>query len=454
MTRTPFLLVLAITTARGVAAERLTITQVAIVDPSTPVRPNMDVVIDGHSIVEIRKHRDGVAGGERQIDGKGKFLIPGLWDMHVHAASNASRFFPLLIASGVTGVRNMHSTAKDPLALCLEIKKDVDDGKRIGPRFFTNGPIVDGPNAVWPGSVVVRNAEEARTAVDRLHAAGADFIKVYDFVPRDAYFAIAEETKRLDMPFAGHLPFSVTLQDAIAAGQKSIEHTDRLVASSSTDRARVDAAARALLATEPKAAMPLRLAYARAVSETFDPEKSRSVAAQLASSQTWVCPTLVALQTAEEVLQDRQGWSVLGQHLVEEWTEEAEEMKPFDPVEARMERAGSIVVREMSRAHVRMLAGTDIGNPGLVPGASLHLELKLMVRAGMSPKEALFAATLGPLQFLGIEGGIEENRRADLVLLAGNPLEDIANIDRIVAVWLNGMYFDRAALDEMLKPKP
>jgi imidazolonepropionase-like amidohydrolase len=168
----------------------------------------------------------------------------------------------------------------------------------------------------------------------------------------------------------------------------------------------------------------------------------------------WVCPTLVALQSSSEVLRERESWSALGKSMVTEWTTEVEEMKPFDAVAETIEKEASIVFREMGREHVHMLAGTDIGNPGLVPGASLHSELKLMVRAGMSPKDALFAATIAPLQFLGIEGGIEDNRPADLVLLAGNPLEDIANVDRIVAVWLNGKYFDRAALDGMLKPKP
>src|SRR5262249_49510081 len=140
------------------------------------------------------------------------------WDMHVHIADE--HFFPMCLANGVTGVRDMANYTK-PI---LSRRKAVADGKVLGPRIVAAGPILDGPKPVWPFSIAAGNAEEGRDAVRKVKKEGVDFIKVYSKLPREAYFAIADEAKKQGLPFVGHVPVLVSVHEATRAGQKSIEH--------------------------------------------------------------------------------------------------------------------------------------------------------------------------------------------------------------------------------------
>ena len=150
-------------------------------------------------------------------------MIPGLWDMHTHVLEFSEIWFPVLIAHGITGIRNMHNVS---LEMGTKLRTDVETGKLLGPHIVLSGPLVDGPAAVWPFAIKASTAAEGRAAVHTLKNGGADFIKVYSFLPRDAYFAIADEARHENIPFAGHIPRAITVEEASQAGQKSIEHLD------------------------------------------------------------------------------------------------------------------------------------------------------------------------------------------------------------------------------------
>src|SRR5690606_19212362 len=200
------------------------VTVVDVTDGS--LRPARTVLVQANRIVAIGPaNATWVPGTAEVVDGSGGFLIPGLWDAHVHSATNVDWHFPLFLAHGITSVRNMHTTVDEPLGLVLAIKRRVENGELPGPRFLANGGVIDGDPPIWPGSVMVRDVGQAHAAVDRLADGGADFIKVYDRLAPEAYFAILERAKQRAIPVDGHVPFLVRPEEAAAAGQRTFEHT-------------------------------------------------------------------------------------------------------------------------------------------------------------------------------------------------------------------------------------
>ena len=198
---------------------QLALTHVTVVNPSE-ASPHLDstVLIANDRVVEVGPSKTvKIPRGALIVEASGKFLIPALWDMHVHT-ENAERDFPMFVANGVLGVRNMAGVAKD----VFRWREETASGKMLGPQIVAAGPLIDGPEPAHPEHAIpVRNAAEARQAVQSLKAMGADFVKVYDGVPRDAYFAIAEESKKVGLPFVGHLPASVRVAEASDAGQRA-----------------------------------------------------------------------------------------------------------------------------------------------------------------------------------------------------------------------------------------
>ncbi|MFY9618575.1 MAG: amidohydrolase family protein [Pyrinomonadaceae bacterium] len=426
---------------------QLALTHVTIIDVTTgELRRDMTVVITDDRISAIgTSTKLSVPAGASVIDATGQFLIPGLWDMHVHWYRRD--MFTLFIANGVTGVRQMFGNS-DLLRWRDEIAKD----SLLGPRMVVASPIIDGPEPVWPTSISAGNEEEGRKAVRRVKQWGADFAKVYALLPRDAYFGIADEAKQQGITFAGHVPYSVSAREASDAGEKSIEHlTGVLIACSDKEK---EVRGELLRTRSPDA-------RARAVATaltTYDEKKAADLFARFAKNQTWQCPTLTVLRSNaffdyEKFWQDgrlryipgqlQQRWSVRRDHRSEDAKAGAKKVlqKEFE------------IVGAMQKAGVPILAGTDTGNPFCFPGFSLHEELALLVIAGLTPVEALRSATLNPAKFFGRDktlGTIEEGKIADLVLLGANPLEDIRNTQRIKAVVSNGQLFDRKALDKLL----
>jgi imidazolonepropionase-like amidohydrolase len=409
-------------------------------------------LIDKDRIAAISTANVGLPEKAVIVDGSGKFLIPGLWDMHVHVQHDPDIFYPLFIANGVTGVRDMGG----PLDKLKKWRSQIREGGRIGPRIVLAGPFLDGPNSPWPYTVIVTSSDEAKSTVMGLKASGVDFIKVQSWLPREAYFAIARESAKDGIPFVGHVPDRVSVTEAAEAGQKSIEHMTGILVACSSEEAKLREIAvnhaRGVAAQVDKQAI-----------ESYDREKAALLFQLLARRQVWQAPTLViwkARASAEDVhlLEDnRLGY--VPRSLFKAWDDtKSGKVRGLSHEHAIL--AGQVfnklsqLIGEMKEAHVNFLAGTDTPFPFCIPGFSLHEELALLVHSGLTPMQAIQAATSNPAKFLGVEsslGTIEKGKVADLVLLRANPLASIENISQIEAVVANGQYYPKHELDRMLQ---
>lgn len=426
-----------------------------VVDGST--HPDYTVLIRGNRINYAGPASSAsVPQNARVIDGRGRFLIPGLWDMHVHSFVYVFSDFagPLMIANGITGARDMGWYVDTT----LRWKADIAAGREIGPRLVA-GVRVDGPvnKARFVAHVVT--AEDGVRAVDTLGrrkdgSSRADFFMTYSWIPRAAYFGIVGEAKKLKVPFAGPVPFSISVVEASEAGQRSIEHEDDLSRACSSQ----DSALRARAADTAKRANQVQETREQAaiLRRSYDAAKCQSVIATLARNHTWVTPTLVVYQSSAHAFDSASThpeWAKYVPGIVQGgWINRARSLTPADSMVVRsyfsFERTG-----DLNKAGVKLLAGTDMPQPFVFPGFSLHQELELFVRSGLTPLEALRTATYNPAEYLGAVdslGTVGQGKVADLVLLDADPLSDIRNTRRISAVIANGRVFDRARLNELL----
>jgi imidazolonepropionase-like amidohydrolase len=351
---------------------------------------------------------------------------------------------PLFVAAGVTGVRDMGSE----LDIVQGWRNEIEAGRLIGPRIRTSGPMLDGPKPRFPSSVAIATPDDARRAIADLKRSGADFIKLQSLIPRDAVLAIAEEAKKQGIAFEGHVPDSVRASEMSEAGMKSFEHLIGIFEGSSS------AEADFLKGNKTEGRF---LA-------TYDSARAASLAATLAKNQTWQCPTLVwerggNLIDVSDFSKDTSVKYVPASWRTKTWKRFTDEIKLGYGTDDLATRKKFIekeleVVRMLYKAGVPFLAGTDTpAGVHIFPGFSLHEELQRFVAAGFTPLEALQTATLNPARFFSAEeqlGTVEKGKLADLVLLSANPLEDIANTQKVAGVVSNGHYFSRADLDKML----
>jgi amidohydrolase family protein len=439
----------------------LVLTHVTVLDMTgAPARPDMAVMISGDRIAALGPS-DGfrVPSDAQVVDATGKFLIPGLWDMHVHWLNKD--YLPLFIANGVTGIRIMWGAP-----FHFQWRQEIEHGTLRGPRMAIGSPIVDGPTPIWPGSTAVKDAAEGRQFVIQMKKDGADFIKVYSRLPRDAYFAIADESKKQGLSFAGHVPDAVSVMEASDAGQKSIEHLTGVLTACSTREEELRKGRDEAWTTSPSGQAVFNRASARPLNrlmlDTFSPEKANALFARFVRNHTWQCPTLTVLRNMA-FIQDpaihndprvkymppgiASGWDPAGDFRLKDRTAEDVEMQ-----QATYRKLKELI-GPMRRAGVEFLAGTDVLNPYCFPGFSLHDELTLLVEAGLTPMEALQAATLNPARYLGRDkdlGTIEKGKLADLLLLDASPLDDINNSKKIDAVVFGGKLLPKAELQKML----
>lgn len=440
----------------------LIIDHVAVVNSTESLsKSDVSVVIVGDKIESVgpyssvKRRSDAVV-----VNGTGKFLIAGLWDMHVHTLSKnqPDRFFPLFVANGITGIRDMGGDLS--LKEIAQLKRDTSTGARIGPEIYAAGPILEGEHPFWPFSLSVRNKAEVRKAVSQLVGEGADFLKVYNTLSRDAYLAIASQAMEVRIPFVGHIPDSVTPSEASDLGQKSIEHLWGIspYLSSSPDQLK-KMSAEANDADDPKVARDLFYQVNQAILTSYDPKKADVLFEKFARNGTWQTPTLTVLRSYASIhnpsLRDDPRNAYIPSDLRKFWDSMggAPDSRN-DEIQLRLFAEDIRIVRAMHFLHVPLLAGTDTPNPYTYPGFSLHEELQLLVPAGLSAAEALRIATLGAAEFLGVQhdfGSIEEGKVADLVLLDANPADDIRNTQKIRAVVLRGKFLDRKNLDELLE---
>src|SRR5262249_49015041 len=442
--------------AEDAPAKPLAITGVTVIDATgAPARPDMTVVVASDRITAVGKSGEvRVLEGARVVDGKGKYLIPGLWDMHVHTAGPS--FLTLYLAKGVTGVRDMHAIDTDAT---FGLRKQVQEGKQPGPRVVAAGPLVDGPKPFVPSSLVAANAAEGREAVRKLKKMGADFVKVYTKLPREPYLSIADEAKQQGLPSAGHVPESVSAAEASDLGQKSIEHLTgvELACSDREDELRREAVA-ILAKADNQVAMELLGRIDAQAADSFSDRKARALYARFVRNGTWQVPTLTVLHSLVSLDDPKFTADPRVKYMLPSLSSYWSLIKLPPEMTAMLKRTYKRAtgrVRAIDQAGVPFLAGTDTpGVPYVFPGFSLHDELALLVaEGGFTPLEALQATTRDPARFLGREkdlGTVEPDKLADLVLLDADPLAEIHNTTKIAAVMVNGTLLPRNELDKML----
>jgi imidazolonepropionase-like amidohydrolase len=410
-------------------------------------------------------HKRPAHKNELEFDARGKFLIPGLWDMHTHVAGisadpawSKNVLLPLLVANGITGIRDMGGD----LHALQEWRSEIASGALLGPQIVAAGPmLVPAPRpgnakSTDPSVLEVGTPEEARAAVDQLQKQGADFIKVIQ-LSREAYFAVAEEAKKDGITFAGHIPNAVTATEASAAGQKSIEHI--IYSSLALDCSSEDVELhRRLLEAAAKRDRSDAAVYDEA-DKTFSPEKAAALWATLKRNGSWVTPTLYSISIVAHSTQlspDDPLLAYVPLALQKEWrptgSPSQKELADAAWWERQYENDRKLT-GEMRRAGVRLLAGSDSLDRYVFPGSSLHYELRELVAAGLTPQEALQAATENPAEFFGRKdtGLIAAGRRADMVLLDADPSQDIANTQKISGIVLAGQFLQRKDLDALLE---
>jgi imidazolonepropionase-like amidohydrolase len=388
--------------------------------------------------------------GATEIKGDGKFLIPGLWDMHTHVVDET--YCQLSLANGVTGVREMHAFFPQVI---LGMRDEIKAGKRLGPRIVAAGALVDGPQPVWPASIKATTPDEGRAAVRRLKEMKADFVKVYSSLTPDVYRAIVDEAKKQGLPVAGHCPELVPVAEASDAGQRTIEHLMGVAVACSRDEAELRKQLAA--AIEGKQSLD-RAALTRVwdkADESYDTEKAKALYAKFVTNGTWVCPTTVVFRNIAGLAPEAERDGPLKymppiiKGMWKQMTPPPERQAAMKPSYERRQRT----VGEMHKAGVLLLAGTDCSNPHTYPGFSLPAELELFVECGLTPAEALRTATLNPAKFFGEEktaGTVEAGKQADLVLLDANPLEKVGNVRKVAGVVANGRYLPTEELKKML----
>jgi imidazolonepropionase-like amidohydrolase len=468
MTSLIHLLLTAIASLPGDSAAQLAVTHVTVIDVERGRRrPDQTVLVAGNRIVAVGPAgRIRVPPGATVVSGANGYLIPGLWDLHTHLVLYGELGMRLMIAAGVTGARDMGGFPRQ----LTDWRARIAAGTLVGPRIKMAGPILDGmrfSGTIGAIRLLVSTREEGRRAVDSLAAVGVDLIKVHSYLPREAYFGVAEEARRIGLPFAGHNPIAVSLEELAAAGQRSLEHEFGLAyaAAPGGDSIRrwLADTAEILRRLDSGPAPLVRLNYGADSAATARYVPGREVPAFRAMARRGVysTPTLVTLRVVARGDEPEIGADPRLRYIPKSLLAELDPGGARNPsptaedIARGRERFGRwlAMVRDLRRAGVRFLAGTDMGVRGVFPGLSIHDELVLLTEAGLTPLEALQAATTNAVASLGIQdraGAVARGKAADLVLLGADPLVDIRATTAIRAVIADGRLFLRPALDSLL----
>lgn len=438
------------------------ITHVTAIDVDRgTARPDLTVVVDGSRIAAIGPTATTPTPSTASIiDARGKYLIPGLWDMHAHSAGgpaapwDARIILPLYIANGITGIRDMGGS----LEVLKQRKAGIERGNLLGPHMYISGPFLNGGKP-YEYTLTTNTPDQARQAVDKLAREQVDFIKVLSDLSRETYLAVADESKKRKLTFAGHVPDTVTAAEASDSGQRSIEHLSGLTLGCSREEAELRKRRTEAIQKGDNAAY--HDATMRSL-ETYDPEKASALFAEFKKNETWQVPTLSwwkiqselgSVSSSDPLLK----YVPLSVRRSNDWDAQHIKQSTSAALLADLQETKSRyldLTRSLHQAGVPVMAGTDSPDPYVFPGFSLHDELELLVESGFTPGEALRAATHSPAEFLGKlsdYGMVEKGRVADLVLLDANPLVDIRNTRKISAVIVGGKVFLQKDLERMLE---
>jgi imidazolonepropionase-like amidohydrolase len=458
------------------AAQPIAFTNITVIDVEEGVaRPGMSVIVTGDRITDVGSMNEiDVPDGATIVDGTDKYLIPGLWDMHVHevydsdkprpwdfhapspdAADPRDIYMPIKLAYGITGVREMFGGLAT-----IEQRERIERGEMLGPHIVIGSPILDGPQPVFPDPdsalILIDGPERAREVASNLYAQGFDFLKPYSYLSAESYRALLERAGELGMEVTGHVPISVSTWEVAELGQRTIEHLIGIefACSSREDELRELYVARIQSLDDDSPFEERMGTWYRSEwepIESLDPEKCDALFEHLAAHDTWVVPTLI-IQRGISYYDDPR---IANDPNLRYEGVGPEDLKAtadrFDP-ERRLRTLydyRASVIDELHNAGVGILAGTDLSG-----GFNLHYELELYVESGLSPLAALRTATVNPARYLGREndlGSITPGKIADLVLLSANPLEDITNTQKIETVLFQGHLLERDQLDRMLE---
>ena len=417
------------------------------------------------------------------IDGRGFYLLPGFWDMHAHTFADITTM-ELYLSAGVIGLRDMGCPENCTTKLG-EVRQAYLSGSGVYPRLVFSGPMIDGdsPYDDYPSHRQI-NLQTLPDALAVLQKLQVDFIKVRDFLSRDEYMALVDAGAAMQLQLAGHVPISLSVNEAVRSGLSTVEHEGSLfgglLLACSSDESKLRDELRDMM-RKATASGDAETLYAEALNagfldrllNSYDPNKADALVQAFVDSGAALVPTLVMqepmLHSADPEFNGRrkvedEEFIDAPDTLISGWRETAgkevlgQTFSDFD--RAAMARQYNQVVKligKMHRAGVPILAGTDAsfpdGTPWVWPGYSLHDELELLVSAGLSPSEAIASATGAATAQMGLSdtGVIATGNRADLILLGRNPLEDIRNTRVIKRVWVNGQSVDRDALLDRVK---
>jgi len=431
-----------------------------VIDVNTgEVSGEMSIGIRNDSIVYLGNGNSNFSASQT-IDATGKYVIPGLWDMHVHfrggdeLIGENKNLLPLFVANGITGVRE---AGGDMTTEIFKWRAEMENGSLIGPMIYTSGPKLDGPRATWAGSIPVVTKEDAVIAIDSLEQMNVDFIKLYDSrVTREAYIWILEEAERRGIRTSGHMPFTVMLEEAVTAGLGSVEHLYYILKGSSSEEQQV---------TDDNINRKANFwGSMTTLMDSYSEEQAQKAFKMLVDNDTYVTPTMHIGNTLSYLDRDDHSndeyLNYIGEGIIETYQgrirSAARASEEFIAMRHRLNTAFKNLVPKMSAAGVSLLAGSDSGasNSYTYQGISLHQELAALVDAGLSPIEALKAATINGAKFLRVEdfyGTLAVGKSGDVLVLDANPLEDITNTQKINTLVMKSKTYSSADLKAMLE---
>lgn len=471
-----FLCVLIISSCQpsgAVFPDAICIENVSVIHPEKGLTENQTVIVQGEKIFKVVQSAELKLSPENQIiDGTGKYLMPGLWDAHVHFAymeDLAPSMFDLFLGYGITSVRDTGGQ----IDFVKMWKDKALENPNNAPRVMIAGPLLDGMPNVYDGSspqrpplsVGLPTLDAVAKKVNELDSLGVDLLKAYEMLTPEQFVLIAKMAKEKDLKVTGHVPLSMDVISASNAGLSSMEHMRNLELSCASNADELlQQRLQLLIAEKDSAGSILRSKIHDLQRETavknYDEIKANEVLAVLAKNQTWQIPTLALSAFLTNRHFENPEWdesiSFLPEVIAQKWKEGAASIKkmPVTPFRIQYSDWSINMVKKIHEAKIEIMAGTDCPIALLTPGLSLHEELAMLVQAGLTPLEAIKTATVNPAKYFNLQhelGLVQEGMWADLILLDANPIENIANTKSINAIVKNGKYFKKSELNAILK---